>query len=60
MGFKMDMFGVILMFIFWGFSGVRGRDEKFKADKMDKMDIKYINIFLSILILGELEYGRGV
>jgi hypothetical protein len=41
----MDMIGGIVMPGFWGFIGVKGRGEKFKADKMDKMDIKYINIF---------------
>jgi hypothetical protein len=44
-GFKMDMIGEILMLSFWGFTGVRRKVEIFKADKMDKMDIKYINIF---------------
>jgi hypothetical protein len=51
----MDMIGVILMLDFGSFTGVGGRVEKFKADKMDKMDIKYINIFLSMLIFR----GRG-
>jgi hypothetical protein len=50
MDIKMDMIYRFVMFIFWGFIGVRKGVELFKADKMDKMDIKYINIFLSMLI----------
>jgi hypothetical protein len=45
MGFKMDIIWGFVMLGFGGFIGVKGRVEKFKADKMDKMDIKYINIF---------------
>jgi hypothetical protein len=44
MGFKMDMIEGCLMLVFGWFIGVRGRVEIFKVDKMDKMDIKYINI----------------
>jgi hypothetical protein len=45
LGVKMDMIWGFVMYGFRDFIGVRGRGEKFKADKMDKMDIKYINIF---------------
>jgi hypothetical protein len=57
MGFKMDMIYRIVMPRFGGFTGVVASVEIFKADKMDKMDIKYIFIFLSTLILG-VRMGR--
>jgi hypothetical protein len=50
MDIKMDMIGGFVMSGFGAFTGVVERTEKFKADKMDKMDIIYINIFLSMLI----------
>jgi hypothetical protein len=52
----MDMIYRFVMFIYWSFTGLVKRAQLFKVDKMDKMDIKYINIFLSILVLG----GIGV
>ena len=41
----MDMIYRFVMPRFGSFTGVRGKAELFKADKMDKMDIIYINIF---------------